>query len=540
MRTYLTLFTASFLASLSITPLVRRKATEWGAIARPDNGRHIHLRPTPRLGGVAIYLAFVLTLLCVPFLGNLVTENFHASLPKLLSLLAPATLIFLFGIYDDFRGTRAPVKILFQTIAAAMVYAGGLRIENLSSPFGGSWELPLLLSFPLTALWIVLITNAFNLIDGIDGLAAGASVFALLSILVFSIAQGSPEISLLSVVLVGAVVGFLRYNFNPATIFLGDSGSLFLGFMAAALSLAGSQKGSTIVAIAIPLVSFGLPVIEVGLSLARRFLGGRPLLRGDRGHIHHMLLQRGLTQRQAVILLYAVCALFSLFGLMLLNPQRNIGALIFFVLGVAIIFGVQHLGYAEFSELGSQIRQGVSRRRRALAVNARMRRTSDSLTSTSTPAQLLGTLDEMLTTDEFDCAILELHEDEPLFESYSMRYHRWTANGNHIVWAWERGDTDLDEVIGSDQFWSLRVPLIYDDGKSLGAITFYRCLLDGAPAIDISHICGNLQRELSAAVVRLRGAGERESGRAEERESGRAGERESGRAGERGARSGER
>jgi len=508
MRTYLTLFTVSFLVSLSITPLVRRKAAGWGAIARPDNGRHIHLHPTPRLGGLAIYLAFVLTLLCVPFLGNQVTENFHASLPKLIALLAPATLIFLFGIYDDFRGTGAPLKILFQIMAAAMVYAGGLRIENLSSPFGGLWELPLMLSFPLTALWIVLITNAFNLIDGIDGLAAGASVFALLSILVFSIAQGNPAISLLSVVLVGAVLGFLRYNFNPATIFLGDSGSLFLGFMAAALSLAGSQKGSTMVAIAIPLISFGLPVIEVGLSLARRFLGGRPLFRGDRGHIHHMLLQRGLTQRQAVILLYAVCALFSLFGLMLLNPRRSIGALIFFVIGVAIIFGVQHLRYAEFSELGSQIRQGVSRRRRTLAANARMRRTSDSLISARTPDQFFGTLDEMLTTDEFDCAILELQEDEPLFEPHSMRYRRWTASGNHIVWVWDRGDTDLDEVLSSGQFWSLRVPLTYEDGKSMGAITFYRGLLDGAPAIDIGHICGHLQRELSAALVRLRGEGE--------------------------------
>ncbi|MBO0800514.1 MAG: undecaprenyl/decaprenyl-phosphate alpha-N-acetylglucosaminyl 1-phosphate transferase, partial [Blastocatellia bacterium] len=208
MRTYLTLFTVSFLVSLTITPLVRRKAVDWGAIARPDNGRHIHPRPTPRLGGIAIYLAFVLTLLCAPLLGNFMTEVFRASLPKLMALLAPATLVFLFGIYDDFRGASATLKILFQLLAAVFIYAGGLRIENLSAPFGGLWQLPLMLSFPLTALWIVLITNAFNLIDGIDGLAAGASVFALLSILVFSIAMGNPEISLLSVALVGAVVGF--------------------------------------------------------------------------------------------------------------------------------------------------------------------------------------------------------------------------------------------------------------------------------------------------------------------------------------------
>ncbi len=508
MRTYLTLFVLSFLAALSVTPLIRNKAIKLGAIALPDNGRHIHLRPTPRLGGVAIYIAFVLTLLCVPFLGNLVTDIFHANLHKLIVLLAPATFIFLFGVYDDFRGASAPVKVVFQTIAAAMVYSGGFRIENLSSPLGGSWELPVLLSFPLTALWIVVITNAFNLIDGIDGLAAGASIFALLSILVFSIAQGNPEISLISVVLVGAVMGFLRYNFNPATIFLGDSGSLFLGFMAAALSLAGSQKGSTIIAIAIPLVSFGLPVVEAGLSLARRFLSGQPLFAGDRGHIHHRLLQLGLTQRQTVILLYAVCALFSLFGLMLLNPQRNIGALIFFVLGVVIIFGVQHLRYAEFSELGSQIKQEVSRRRRALAVNVRVRRTSDDLGSAQTPDQFFAALDEMLSTNEFDCAVLELNYISPIFESSSIRYRGKTPHtgAGNVIWFWERGDTDLDEIFTSDLFWTLRVPLTDEDDGTIGAITFYRCLLDGTPSIDVSHLCGNLQRELSAALTRIMGA----------------------------------
>ncbi len=508
MRTYLTLFTLSFIVTIFITPWVRRRAIKWGAVAVPDNGRHIHTYPTPRLGGVAIYIAFVLTLLCVPFLGNVVSDIFRANLPKMIALLAPATFVFLFGIFDDFRGTSAPLKLFVQTLAAAMVYAGGLRIENISSPFGGSWELPVLLSFPLTALWIVLITNAFNLIDGIDGLAAGASVFALLSILVFSIAQGNPEISLISVVLVGSVIGFLRYNFNPATIFLGDSGSLFLGFMAAALSLAGSQKGSTIVAIAIPLISFGLPVTEAGLSIVRRFLSGQSLLTGDRGHIHHKLLERGWTQRKVVILLYAVCALFSLFGLMLLNPQRHIGALIFFVLGVGIIFGVQHLRYAEFSELGNQIKQEVSRRRRALAVNVRVRRTSDDLSNAKTSDQFFATLDELLSTNEFDCAVLELRENSPVFEPYTLGQQDKLSSGlsGQVIWIWKRPDIDLEEILTSDQFWTLRVPVADEDERALGAITFYRSLLDGTPATDISHLCGSFQRELSTALARLLGA----------------------------------
>ncbi len=499
MRSYVTLFTLSLLAALSITPMVRRKAARWGAVAAPDNGRHIHPRPTPRLGGVAIYLSFIATLACVPFLGNMVSDSFRSNLPKLVALLAPATAIFLFGVYDDFRGTNAPLKLAVQIAAAAMVFAAGFRIENLSSPFGGHWHLPVWLSFPLTMLWIVGLTNAFNLIDGIDGLAAGASVFALLSILAFSVAQGNPEISLIAVVLAGAVMGFLRYNFNPATIFLGDSGSLLLGFMVAVLSLVGSQKGSTIVAIAIPLVSFGLPVTEVGLSLARRFLSGQSLLAGDRGHIHHKLLDRGLTQRQAAILLYAVCALFSLFGLMLLNPARNLAALIFFVLGVGIVFGVQRLRYAEFSELGNQIR----RQRRALAVNLRVRRTSDGLVNARSLEELFAALDSMLETDEFDGALIELDDHEPICESRSIR--RQEFHDNRVIWAWKRSAAEFDEILFSDQCWMLRVPLVDDRGEAMGAMTFYRRLIDEAPAINIGHLCGAFQRELSAAIVRLAG-----------------------------------
>ncbi|HMV82068.1 MAG TPA: MraY family glycosyltransferase [Blastocatellia bacterium] len=509
MRSYVTLFTLSFLTALLITPLVRRKATEWGAVAVPDNGRHIHARPTPRLGGVAVYIAFLIALLCVPFPGNMVSDIFRANLPRLLTLLAPATLIFLFGVYDDFRSAGAAQKVIVQTIAAAMVFAGGFRIENLSSPLGGVWHLPLWFSFALTVLWIIGLTNAFNLIDGIDGLTAGASVFALVSILVFSVAQENPFISQLAVVLIGAVMGFLRFNFNPATIFLGDSGSLFLGFMIAVLSLAGSQKGSTIVAIAIPLISFGLPVTEVGVSLVRRFLSGQPLLAGDRGHIHHRLLQQGFSQRQAVILLYAVCALFSLFGIMLLNPKQELAALIFFVLGVGIVFGVQRLRYAEFSELGDQIKRSVTRGRRALAVNVRVRHVSEDLSNVQTPAQLFAALEKMLATNEFDCAELEVRNDWllPLRATQPDETSR-------MVWHWKRTDDSPEEVFYADQFqeagqhWLLSVPLTDEAGNGIGKITFARNLSAQAPTVDLKHLCGDFQRELSAALVRCLGQGQ--------------------------------
>ncbi|MFN0109929.1 MAG: glycosyltransferase family 4 protein [Blastocatellia bacterium] len=514
MRSYVTLFMLSFLAALALTPVVRRKATEWGAIAVPDGaegGRHIHAKPTPRLGGIAIYLAFMASLACVPLMPNMVGDIFRASLPKLLMLLAPATLIFLFGIYDDFHNVGATEKVVVQTVAAAMIFVGGFRIENISSPFGGHWHMPLWLSFVLTAIWVIGITNAFNLIDGIDGLAAGASVFALLSILVFSVAQGNPEISQLAIVLIGATLGFLRFNFNPATIFLGDSGSLFLGFMAAALSLAGSQKGSTIVAIAIPLVSFGLPVTEAGLSLARRFVSGQSLLAGDRGHIHHKLLQHGFTQRQVAILLYAVCALFSLFGLMLINPKRNLAALVFFILGVGIVFGVQRLRYAEFAELGNQIKKGVTQRRRSLAVNVRVRRASQDLSKVETAPQLFAALESMLETNEFDSALLEL-KSEKLFSSTKSHEDdsKERAAGNcfseapgQTIWTWKRDSTQPNQAERNFSRWALRVPLTDDAGGEIGAITFHRSLSDHAPTIDLKYLCADFQIELSAALLRL-------------------------------------
>src|SRR5204862_2822095 len=175
---------------------------------------------------------------------------------------------------------------------------------------------PAWLALPLAILWVLWITNAFNLLDGVDGLAAGSALFSTLTVFVVSLVSGNFLVSSLTLALAGAILGFLRFNFNPATIFLGDCGSLFIGFMLSALALAGAGKSPTLVAVAIPVVCFGLPVLETVLSVIRRFLSGQPLFSGDRGHIHHKLLERGFSQRKVVLILYsvsAICGLLSLF-----------------------------------------------------------------------------------------------------------------------------------------------------------------------------------------------------------------------------------
>ncbi len=518
MKSYFLLFTLPLLLTLLVTPLVRRLALQWGAVDVPDHERRIHTQTMPRLGGLGIFFSFALTLACVPLLHNLVSQGLDQRWQSLEALLLPATIIFLLGVYDDFHGLNAAVKISVQVLAAAILYGQGFGVNALSVPFAASWELPMWLSFPLTALWVVGITNAFNLIDGIDGLAAGAAVFAMLSLFITSLLQGHTEICVVSLIIAGAVMGFLRYNFNPASIFLGDSGSLFLGFMCASLSLVSAQKSSTLVAVAIPLVSFGLPVVEAGLSIMRRLLSGAPVFQSDRRHIHHILLERGLNQRQAAILLYAVCALFSLFGIMLLNPGRNNIALVFAILGVCIVLGVQHLRYEEFGALGHQLRRGMRIRHRALAVDLQIQQAAAELQRVSSFDELSDALNQLFTTSEFDSVLLEVHNHPSRagfgaeaahqhgFGSGAGTLHLPSRQAPHRVewsWNWQSEKIELAEVLASPHFWSLRVPLASAKGYSLGAVTFFRHVMAGDLAVDLTKICGGLRDELAAAIERL-------------------------------------
>ena len=525
MKSYFLLFTLSLLLALALTPLVRRWATQWGAVDLPDEVRRIHAKPTPRLGGLAIFLASIATLAWVPWLNNILSQDMRSRWSGLALLIAPALLVFLLGALDDFRGLNALIKISVEILAALLLYTSGFGIHSISVPFGGSWEFPLWLNFPLTALWVVGVTNAFNLIDGIDGLAAGASIFALLSLFITSLMSGHTDICVVSIILIGAVMGFLRYNFNPASIFLGDSGALFLGFMCAALSLISAQKSSTIIAVAIPLVSFGFPITEAGLSVIRRFLSGAPIFQGDRRHIHHMLLQRGLNQRQVAILLYGVCAFFSLFGIMLLRPGRNHLGLIFGVIGICLVFGVQHLRYAEFGILGEHLVRGVKLRRRALAVDLQLRQAADGLHQASDYNGLSATLNQLFATSEFDCVLLEVYNQTPRAPGHPAepQAHAGVVGGNGYSslrpapnrvewsWNWQSEKMELAEVLSSPHFWSLRVPLADGQGRPLGAVTFFRHVLAGDLAVDLTKICGALRHELSTALARLEEQGQIEA-----------------------------
>jgi UDP-GlcNAc:undecaprenyl-phosphate GlcNAc-1-phosphate transferase len=345
----LTSFVLTQLLSFVMTRLVRNHAVKHGWVSLPESDRHIHTAALPRIGGVAIYAALVVSLSLVLYYmsRHLVGQKFH--MRTMAFLLVPGTLVFLLGLYDDIRRIGPYWKFFFETVAAVIVFAGGLRIVDLPLLFGHK-EFGWAASLIATVFWILWITNAFNLIDGIDGLATGSALFSTFVVCIVSALNGNHFGLLLTATLSGALIGFLRFNFNPATIFLGDCGSLFVGFMLGSLALYG-QKSPTMVAVAIPVVSFGLPILETVISVIRRFMNGKPLFEGDREHIHHKLLKRGLTARQTTLVLYAVCAIFGLLSLFLLLPGGGPVVLVLVVLGGIVWIGVQHLGYHELIEL---------------------------------------------------------------------------------------------------------------------------------------------------------------------------------------------
>src|SRR5437764_1908355 len=379
MKTYIAVFVVALFSSLLLTPIIRRLSIRWGWLDVPRDDRRVHHKAIPRVGGLAILISVLIALLSLPLVDNLVTQSLLQDKWMLIMIFAPAVLVTLLGLYDDIKGANARVKFIALIIAGTVFYAMGGRIDNLSLPYFDSIHLPAVVSYLATLLWIVGVTNAFNLIDGIDGLAAGAGLFAALVVLGVSLMMGHPHVTVMALVLSGALIGFLRYNFNPASIFLGDSGSLFIGFTLAALSLQGAQKASTAVAIAIPLMAFAVPVIDTGFSMVRRFISGKPIFQGDREHVHHMLLARGWSQRRAVFVLYGVCAALGLASLLFINEASRLTGLVLLVVGSAIVLLMGRLRYHEVDEVKASMKRNIRERRERAANHLHIRRASRAM-----------------------------------------------------------------------------------------------------------------------------------------------------------------
>lgn len=359
MKSILVMFSAAFFLSLVLTPLVRDLALAQGWVDRPDGRRKTHRLPVPRLGGIAVHLAFALSFgaaLTVfrdtAWMGPPVPAAF-------LHLLAACTSVMLVGLLDDLFGVPPMLKILVQAAAGLYLYHNGYQIRLISNPLGETINLGIL-SLPITLLWFAGISNAFNLIDGLDGLAAGVGLFSTSIVFILALMNDRWEIVMLSVVLAGALLGFLRYNFGSASVFLGDSGSLFVGFALAALAVRGSTKSSTAVAVLAPLLALGFPIVDTSMALVRRLVGRKGLLEADADHIHHRIVRMGLTQQRAVVILYGVTALFGALSLLTMTGQSHATGLAAVVFTLVTWIGIRQLGYSELGQIQRLLKRGLS------------------------------------------------------------------------------------------------------------------------------------------------------------------------------------
>jgi UDP-GlcNAc:undecaprenyl-phosphate GlcNAc-1-phosphate transferase len=375
-----------------------------------------------------------------------------------------------------------------------MLFAGGMRVLDVPLIFHHS--LPWFVGLPLTVLWVVAVTNAFNLIDGLDGLAAGSALFSTMVFFVCSLVTHSWLGSLLSVTLAGAILGFLRFNFNPATIFLGDSGSLFIGFMLSALALEGSQKAPTFVAVAIPVVSFGLPILETTLSILRRTISGRPLFTADSDHIHHKLLRMGFSHRQVVIVLYAVSAVFAMLSLFLLWPSGSPLGLVLVVVGTGIWLGVQHLNYVEFGEL-RRVAQRTIDQRQIVINNLAVRRAVEELRVAGSINQVRSILTAAFTHNDFDAFELQLKSisGDQVALGEAQRHFHW-SKFPHIA------------AISSQRSWKLALDLTTSSNQHRGSLVVYRVYSSRDLRVDVNLLIAEFPAALADALNRVLGTRE--------------------------------
>ncbi len=399
----------AFLISLALatvaTPIIRNLAIRYRWIDEGRTTRNVHKAPIPRLGGLAIVLGFyaplTALLLVESDMGRMFTENTH----NVVGLFVGGLLIVALGVYDDIRGANAFKKLLIQIGVAVLMCYLGFRIERINLLPGYVLELHMF-SVPFTVLWIVGVTNALNLIDGLDGLASGVALFAVLTNLIISISTGNLLMVLFMACLAGAILGFLIYNFNPASVFMGDTGSMFLGFILATTSIAVNAKGHAVIAILTPVLALGLPIMDVLLAMVRRGLRGVPLFSADKEHIHHKLLAHGLSQRQCVFLLYGISACFmaSAIGVSYANSSQAVFLILAVVLLVAVL--VRKLGYGKL--LHNDTQQVRRRNRKMLAavksIAQEVRDTPDA-TNFQRLTDSIGTM--------FDADIVELTVPQP-------------------------------------------------------------------------------------------------------------------------------
>ena len=453
-----------------MTPFIRDSLGRFGFLDHPDGDRKRHATPLPRVGGIAIAISYVATFAIALALPFSYTRILHSAFPDILRLGLVASVVFLTGVLDDLLGLNAWQKLIGIGGAAVLAFLAGIRVDIhiLHSLPAWPW-----LGFAITVIWLIGCTNAFNLIDGMDGLAAGVGLVATFTMLIAALTQGNLPLALATMPLAGCLLGFLRYNFNPASVFLGDAGSLLIGFLLGCYGALWSEKSVTLIALTVPLLSVSIPLLDVVLSVLRRFLRDRPIFKGDRGHIHHKLLERGLSPKRAVLTIYGLCSLVALVSLLVSATRNQFSGLIVILFCVAAWIGIQHLEYPEFMMAGEMFLKGKFRQ--IIDVETRLLDFERGLSKASNPDECWNAV--LAGTREFGFQGARMSIHGRIFEDLGAR------NGHPV--------------------WQLRIPL---SGSQY--VNFYRDLRSEMSPLILTAFVSSVERGLMSSVeCSLKGTG---------------------------------
>jgi UDP-GlcNAc:undecaprenyl-phosphate GlcNAc-1-phosphate transferase len=454
-------FVASAVTAAVLTPVVRDLAVRRGWLDQVG-ARKVHARPIPRVGGIAIVVAFYVPLVALFFANSAVGQRFWAYPDRALALFAGGLAVAALGVWDDLRGANARLKLTVQFAVAAMAYGLGFRIDVLESPFGGVLELGVL-GLPFTMLWIAGVINALNLIDGLDGLAGGVALIAVGSIFLGAALQDAPLMLLFTAALAGALVGFLPYNVNPASVFMGDTGSMFLGFVLATTAIRVNQSAGSSVAILAPIVALGVPIADTLLAMTRRAFRGAPLFSADRFHVHHRLLALGLSHRQTVLVLWGASVVLALASVAIRwLPDGAALAVTVALMGGAGL-ALHKLGYVRPVDP----KQVIEQRRRNLDRREGVARASRRLRDARGPADLWAAARDAAAVLEAQAVSLRVthepgvtteytddaeHRPEVLLEARFPIPGSETGEALRLGWADGRESVDRDTEIAAEYF----------------------------------------------------------------------------------------
>ena len=462
---YLPYFLVSFVISVLMVPVFRGVSFRVGALDK-GGGRRVHKGVIPRLGGGGIFLAFLLPAAYWIFASG--------GAEKLLVIISASVIVFAIGVYDDIKGARVRNKLIAEVFGALLLYHFGVRIDKLGG-INGTFDLGWL-SLPVTVLWILIVTNAVNLIDGLDGLAAGTGILTAITLLLVS--GLGPGIGLACTLLTGSLAGFLIYNFPPASVFMGDSGSLFTGFILASLSAASSAKASTLAALMVPILAFGLPLTDMLYAVLRRYYRGVPLGQADKEHIHHKLLEKGLSRKKVLFVIYSLNAIIMLLCLVMVGKHRLLSLSALAALPLAVVLGLRIFGYIEFIPFAKELYKNFEKSRKGRYYSYLIKRFRR----------------DAAAADSFDslrAAIMGLMELDDLgkVEIILERHAGWERGGPFLLYA--------GGAVNSKRPLTISLPVIREDGNAVQAHAGGNLRAPGGQVIGLVRMTGSAEGDFT-------------------------------------------